>query len=110
MDPYNCFHNQSGPPDTQAARSNCVQCQSPQKELVGDFKNGGRKWRPQVNPEQVRVDDFGQTRHEGKPIPLFLRIFSLYLIQQHHSPALEYWQLRPGHNPELHRSFDRNAG
>jgi len=28
------------------------------KELVGDFKNGGRKWRPKGDPEAVRVDDF----------------------------------------------------
>ncbi len=28
------------------------------KELVGDFKNGGRELRPQGDPEQVRVYDF----------------------------------------------------
>jgi hypothetical protein len=28
------------------------------KELVGDFKNGGREWRPQGDPEVVRVHDF----------------------------------------------------
>ncbi len=28
------------------------------KELVGDFKNGGREWRPKGNPERVRVHDF----------------------------------------------------
>ena len=28
------------------------------KELVGDFKNGGREWRPQGEPEPVRVHDF----------------------------------------------------
>jgi Rhodopirellula transposase DDE domain len=28
------------------------------KELVGDFKNGGRAWRPQGQPEEVRVHDF----------------------------------------------------
>jgi hypothetical protein len=28
------------------------------KELVGDFKNGGRELRPKGNPEQVRVHDF----------------------------------------------------
>jgi Rhodopirellula transposase DDE domain len=28
------------------------------KELVGDFKNGGREWRPQGSPEEVRVHDF----------------------------------------------------
>jgi DDE family transposase len=28
------------------------------KELVGDFKNPGRTWRPQDDPEEVRVYDF----------------------------------------------------
>ena len=28
------------------------------KELVGDFKNGGREWRPKGFPERVRVHDF----------------------------------------------------
>ena len=28
------------------------------KELVGDFKNGGREWQPQGAPEEVRVYDF----------------------------------------------------
>jgi hypothetical protein len=28
------------------------------KELVGDFKNGGREWQPKGQPEQVRVHDF----------------------------------------------------
>lgn len=28
------------------------------KELVGDFKNGGREWSPKGNPQQVRVHDF----------------------------------------------------
>lgn len=28
------------------------------KELVGDFKNNGKEWRPKGNPEPVRVHDF----------------------------------------------------
>jgi hypothetical protein len=28
------------------------------KELVGDFKNAGQEWRPQGDPEKVRVHDF----------------------------------------------------
>ncbi len=28
------------------------------KELIGDFKNNGREWRPSGNPELVRVHDF----------------------------------------------------
>jgi transposase len=32
------------------------------KELVGEFKNGGREWRPQGQPESVRVHDFGKVK------------------------------------------------
>jgi hypothetical protein len=38
------------------------------KELVGDFKNAGRQWRPQGNPHTVRVHDF-QDPTLGKAIP-----------------------------------------
>jgi len=38
------------------------------KELVGDFKNAGRQWRPQGQPEDVRVHDFLDKRL-GKAIP-----------------------------------------
>jgi hypothetical protein len=38
------------------------------KELVGDFKNSGRDWRPRGQPEEVRVHDF-QDAVLGKAIP-----------------------------------------
>jgi hypothetical protein len=38
------------------------------KELLGDFKNGGREWRPAGCPEPVRVHDFVD-RQLGKAIP-----------------------------------------
>src|SRR5512144_2696639 len=38
------------------------------KELVGDFKNAGREWRPKGAPEQVRVHDFLDPAL-GKAIP-----------------------------------------
>ena len=38
------------------------------KELIGDFKNAGREWRPQGTPEKVRVHDFIDKR-KGKAIP-----------------------------------------
>jgi hypothetical protein len=38
------------------------------KELVGDFKNAGREWRPKDNPEPVRVHDF-IIPQKGKAIP-----------------------------------------
>ena len=38
------------------------------KELVGDFKNGGREWHPEGAPEEVRVHDF-LIKNLGKAIP-----------------------------------------
>ena len=38
------------------------------KELVGDFKNGGREWQPEGQPEEVQVHDFPD-RAVGKAIP-----------------------------------------
>jgi transposase len=38
------------------------------KELVGDFKNGGREWRPKGQPVPVRVHDF-KDPELGKAIP-----------------------------------------
>ena len=38
------------------------------KELVGDFKNAGREWRPKGKPELVRVHDF-KDKQLGKAIP-----------------------------------------
>ncbi len=38
------------------------------KELVGDFRNGGREWRPQGQPEEVRTHDF-LDKKLGKAIP-----------------------------------------
>jgi hypothetical protein len=38
------------------------------KELVGEFKNGGREWQPEGRPEQVNVHDF-LDKQRGKAIP-----------------------------------------
>src|ERR1700687_1643991 len=32
------------------------------KEQVGDYKNGGREWRPKSQPEPVQVHDFGKQK------------------------------------------------
>ena len=38
------------------------------KELVGDFKNAGREWRPRGDPEEVRVHDF-LIKQLGRAVP-----------------------------------------
>jgi hypothetical protein len=41
-----------------AAGDPVISVDAKKKELVGDFKNGGREWQPQGEPEDVRVYDF----------------------------------------------------
>jgi len=38
------------------------------KEIVGEFRNGGREWQPQGEPEEVLVHDF-MDKELGKAIP-----------------------------------------
>lgn len=45
-----------------------VSLDAKKKELVGSFKNGGREWRPQEEPEEVNVHDFMDSGL-GKAIP-----------------------------------------
>lgn len=45
-----------------------VSVDTKKKELVGDFKNPGREWRPKDRPEPVRVHDF-LIPGRGKAIP-----------------------------------------
>jgi len=41
-----------------AASAPAISVDTKKKELVGDFKNGGREYRPKGQPEEVRVHDF----------------------------------------------------
>jgi len=41
-----------------AAGEPAISVDTKKKELVGDFKNGGREWRPKSSPAHVRVHDF----------------------------------------------------
>ena len=51
-----------------AAAQPAISVDTKKKELVGDFKNAGRTWRPQGEPEAVRVHDF-LIPELGKAIP-----------------------------------------
>ena len=42
----------------QRRRQPTISVDTKKKELVGDFKNGGREWRPAKTPQRVRVHDF----------------------------------------------------
>ncbi len=41
-----------------AADEPVISVDTKKKELVGNFKNGGREWRPKATPEAVNVHDF----------------------------------------------------
>jgi len=51
-----------------AAEQPVISVDTKKKELVGEFKNGGREWRPKGEPEPVRVHDF-IIRKQGKAAP-----------------------------------------
>jgi hypothetical protein len=58
----------------QAAGQPTISVDTKKKELVGDFKNGGRELRPQGDPEPVRVHDFaipelGKSRRTASTTP-----------------------------------------
>ena len=51
-----------------AAGEPVISVDTKKKELVGDFKNAGRAWRPQGEPEDVRVHDF-LIKELGRAVP-----------------------------------------
>jgi hypothetical protein len=52
----------------QAAGAPVLSVDTKKKELVGEFKNGGREWQPKGQPEAVNVHDF-PSQSVGKAIP-----------------------------------------
>jgi hypothetical protein len=52
----------------QADGQPVISVDTKKKELVGDFKNTGKQWRPKDNPDLVRVHDF-LIPENGKAIP-----------------------------------------
>jgi hypothetical protein len=49
-------------------RQPAISVDTKKKELIGDFKNGGREYQPKGQPEEVRVHDFVD-KELGKAIP-----------------------------------------
>lgn len=54
--------------DFQKRDQPVISVDSKKKELVGDFKNGGREWHRKGQPETVRVHDF-EDKQKGKVTP-----------------------------------------
>jgi Rhodopirellula transposase DDE domain len=75
-----------------AAGEPAVSVDTKKKELVGDFKNGGRELRPKGQPEPVRVHDF-KIPELGKVAP-----YGVYDIAANHgwvSVGVESLERRP---------------
>ena len=51
-----------------AAGEPVISVDTKKKKLIGDFKNAGRAWRPQGEPEEVRVHDF-LIKELGRAVP-----------------------------------------
>ena len=52
----------------QKAGQSVISANTKKKELVGNFKNAGREWRPEGTPECVRVHNF-LIPEKGKAVP-----------------------------------------
>ena len=54
--------------EAMAANQPVISVDTKKKELVGNFKNNGREWRPKGSPEEVRVHDF-LIKELGRAVP-----------------------------------------
>ena len=54
--------------ECQRRKQPVISVDAKKKELIGDFKNGGREWRPKGQPETVRTHDFPD-KELGKVTP-----------------------------------------
>src|ERR1700732_3354423 len=61
-----------------AEKQPVISVDTKKKELVGDFKNNGREWRPKGDPELVRVHDFVD-RKLGRATP-----YGIYDLGRNH--------------------------
>src|SRR4051812_9934381 len=50
------------------------------KELIGDYKNNGREWRPQGEPERVNVHDFAGQLGKANPYGVYDSVANAGLV------------------------------
>jgi DDE family transposase len=55
----------------QAEDQPVISVDAKKKELVGDYKNNGREWRPEGQPEHVKVHDFEGELGKAKPYGVY---------------------------------------
>jgi len=82
----------------QAIGTPVLSIDTKKKELVGEFKNGGREWQPKGRPEAVNVHDF-LSQGVGKAIPYGLYDISrnrgwVNIGTDHDTPAFAVQGLR----------------
>jgi transposase len=81
-----------------AAGEPAISVDTKKKELVGDFKNVGREWRPKGSPEPVRVHDF-LIKQLGRAVP-----YGVYDIGENAgwvSVGVDHGELRGQRHPPL---------
>ena len=96
-----------------------VRFPGPTRQLVGDFKNAGRAWRPQGQPEELRVHDF-LIKELGRAVPYGIYDLASSLIQLHVSNSGNVFRDTPfsttcppvaaGGGADGWRSFGRTSG
>ena len=62
------LHINNSVTEAMAANQPVISVDTKKKELIGNFKNNGREWRPKGSPEAVRVHDF-LIRELGRAVP-----------------------------------------
>jgi transposase len=64
---FRCINDQAK--DHMGAGDPVISVDTKKKELVGDYKNAGRQWRPEGEPVLVKTHDFLDRQGPGKAIP-----------------------------------------
>jgi hypothetical protein len=70
----------------QAAGQPTISVDTKKKELIGEFKNGGREWRPKGKPVEVRTKDF-RDKQLGKVNPY--GVYDLHLDEGYASVGID---------------------
>jgi hypothetical protein len=70
----------------QAAGQPTISVDTKKKELIGEFKNGGREWRPKGKPVEVRTKDF-RDKQLGKVNPY--GVYDLHLDEGYVSVGID---------------------
>ncbi|MDQ0771762.1 transposase [Streptomyces aurantiacus] len=63
-----CYINEQAK-DHMSAGQPVISVDAKKKELIGEYKNAGRQWRPAGDPARVKTHDFLDRQGPGKAIP-----------------------------------------